>query len=666
VTKSKKRNELVEPSFIRRLANSVWLFPSILLLILIILTSLRISGSSIGIYNTSFYGGAKDSNLLLNGPESIRSDEWLVTTQLTIAQHAAGYPRVNPNIDSGRDMSVVGDAPYKDWSSVFKPQNLAFFILPFENAFAFKWWLLLYLVIASCYFFTLRILPGKKLFATIFSTAVGLSPFLFWWYQTGTLACIFYGFFILILVMRVINEEKVRFLENLRLRYSYLAYVIGLAYLVSCFALILYPPFQIPVAIATAFLGTGLFLAAYGSRKKLVSRDSLVKLAILLSGVVVALVIVFAFFHTRENVVNAITNTVYPGKRTVQTEGNSGYEILSTFLQPQLQRISRAAHYFTNQSEASNFVLLLPFLFIPGCFFLYKEYAQTRRINWPLLSVQLCILLFLAYLFVPVLSPLYKLFGLNKVANVRLFIGLGFAGVIQLLLIVKSLENLKTPAKKLNAWAGLYTMVCAIVLACISLYARTKYPEFIHSPLLIGFFGLFFCALIFCFLSRRSLLGALLLFLFSAGCVYKIHPLYRGMGPIYDSAVIQAIDNVSMPDDSWAALDSLYYENFPAIANRDSLSGVKPYPDVAFWRKVAGAKDDYYYNRYAHVIFNEGIKSDFVLGSPDSFQVRFACTAFIEKNLDYALSTHPLDLPCIREVKEVHYPALTFYIYKVD
>jgi hypothetical protein len=666
VARQKATKKAEKPALSRSLIQNVWFFPAVLSLFLVLLTCLRISGSSIGIYNTTFYGQSKDPALLLNGPESIRSDEWLVTTQLTMAQHAAGYPRVNPNIDSGRDMSVVGDAPYKDWSSLFRPQNLAFFVLPFENAYAFKWWLLLYLVITSCYFFTLRILPGKKLFAAIFGTAVGLSPFLFWWYQTGTLACIFYSLFILILVMRIINGEKIRFLGSVGARYSYLGYTIGLAYLVACFALILYPPFQIPIAIVTAFFGIGLFLDSYGSKRVLLSRESMLKLSVFLASIVMALVIVFVFFHTRQSVVSAITNTVYPGKRTVQTEGSSGYEILSTFLQPQLQRLNRAANYYTNQSEASNFILLLPFLFIPGCYLLYKEYRKDRRLNWPLLSIQLCIILFLAYLFVPAFKPLYRLFALDKVANVRLFIGLGLAGVIQMLLILKSLEVLKLPTKKLNIGAGLYVLVCAITVAWVGLYARTKYPEFIRSLLLIGSLGFLFCSIIFCFLSRRALLGSIIFLLFSIGCTYRIHPVYRGMGPLYNGDIIRVIDRVSKPGDSWAALDSLYYENFPAIANRDALSGVKPYPDVSFWRQVAGSKDDYYYNRYAHVIFNEEIKSDFVLGSPDSFQVRFACTPFIKQNLDFALSTHQLNLPCTREVQEVHYPALTFYLYKVD
>src|ERR1700739_4063629 len=94
---------------------SIWLFPLLLTLALGFLTVFKINGSSIGIYHEFFYGGSKDSNLILGTPRSIRSDEWVVNTQMTIAQKNAGYPRINKNIGNGQDMSVILDVPYKEW-----------------------------------------------------------------------------------------------------------------------------------------------------------------------------------------------------------------------------------------------------------------------------------------------------------------------------------------------------------------------------------------------------------------------------------------------------------------------------------------------------------------------------------------------------------------------
>src|SRR5579871_4522235 len=169
---------------IKRLFKSTWFFPLMLLVPLILLTVFKISGTSEGIYQQYIYGNSRDANLLFGHPQPIRSDEWMYTTQLTIAQSQAGYPRINKNLGRGKDMSLIGDVPYKDWSSIFKPENLAFFAIPLANAFAFKWWLLLYLLIVSCYFFTLRLFNGRKLFAALFGLAIGFTPFIFWWYES--------------------------------------------------------------------------------------------------------------------------------------------------------------------------------------------------------------------------------------------------------------------------------------------------------------------------------------------------------------------------------------------------------------------------------------------------------------------------------------------------
>lgn len=652
------------------LIRSVWLFPVILTLIILSLTLLRVSGTSIGTYREVLYGKGNDPSLIINHPSSIRSDEWLVTTQLTIAQNAAGYPRVNPNIDTGRDMSVVGDAPYKEWSAAFKPQNLAFFVLPFENAFAFKWWILLYGLLISCYFFALHIFKNRRLFASLFSLAISFSPFVFWWYTTGTLAPLMYGFILLLLAVRIISGKPVRLLKHQRLLYSQIIYILVLAYVLACFALVLYPPFQIPIAIAVAFCIIGQIIQKYGLSRTFL-KDSLTALIIFSAGAVLASAVVLTFVQTRSNVVTAINNTVYPGKRTVKVRGNSGYEILSTYLQPQLQRSNRAANYYTNQSEASNFILLLPFLFLPGFLLLLMEYLQKKRVNWHLLSSQLCASLFLAYLFIPFLRPLYHLIFLDKVANTRLFIGLGFIGAIQLLYILKSLDAIELKRSVLTAGAGVYSLVVLFVLVMVGQATRTNYPKFIYSWLLIAGLAIFFSTIVFSFLSKRQLLGVILLFAFSFVSIAKIHPLYQGLGPYYHGKLSRAIESVSKPGDAWANLDGLVFENAPLFSNRDSISGVKPYPDINFWRQVEGPRGDFVYNRYAHVFFNSSMplaandSEQLHLTGLDSFSVQFGCTQFVEKYVNFALSTHRLDYSCIRQVDEVHYPAITFYIYKV-
>src|SRR3546814_4076929 len=59
----------------------------------------------------------------------------------------------------------------------------SFLLLPFGYAFAFKWWLMGFLLILSCYFFALALMPKRQGFAVGLSLALFFSPFVQWWYQ---------------------------------------------------------------------------------------------------------------------------------------------------------------------------------------------------------------------------------------------------------------------------------------------------------------------------------------------------------------------------------------------------------------------------------------------------------------------------------------------------
>jgi general stress protein CsbA len=281
--------------------------------------------------------------------------------------------------------------------------------------------------------------------------------------------------------------------------------------------------------------------------------------------------------------------------------------------------------------------------------------------------VQLCAMLFMFDLFVPGLHLLYKVTLLSQVQHGRMYIGLGFLGVIQLLLILQSLQKLKLKQRRLDLLAAVYAFACLIILIWAGLFTREHYPKFVHSLVLIGAAALFFDIILFCFLSRRLRLGVVLLLILTFASVFHVHPLYRGLGPIYNGDLSKTIDRVSKPGDAWVNLDNLIYENVAIASGRDSLSGVKPYPSLSFWRQVEGPRGDRVYNRYAHVLFSSDptLKENLHLIGPDSFEVKFACTPFIEKHVQYAMAVHSLNYPCVSEVAEIHYPTTTFYLYKI-
>lgn len=653
-------------TIIKKFPRGVWFFPVVLAIFFLGLSAFKISGTSVGTYHQIIYGdSAKDPDLLFGHPRPVRSDEWLVDSQITIAQSKAGFPRFNNNLGNGRDMSLAVSVPYKDWSAIFRPHNLAFFVLPLEYAFALKWWLLLYLLIISCYFFTLRILPRQCLFAALFATAIGLSPFFFWWYLSGTFAPMFYGFFIMILGMRVVNGEPVKFLEKRPLRYSYLIYIGALAYLVTSFALILYPPFQIPIAVVVSLFVLSYILAKHFN-DKLAWRELSRRVGILLAGLVISLGLIGLFVVSNRSAINAVTSTVYPGARLSSSGGINYLNIFDSFVQPQLESSVRGTHFFNNQSESSNFILLSPFLILPALALTFYEWRRHHRFDWLFGGIQLTVLLLFARIFLPYGNTFFHFMLLDRVPHERLLIGIGLANVLLILTFYKKLVELKVPRRLLWWTASIYGLACFTLVAALGFHISHQYPIFIsYAPKILILAG-GFCLIICLFLIRRGVLAAGLLLLFSFYSSFYVNPLYRGLGWIKDNDLFSRMQSVSKPGDTWAAADVIVFENFGLLANRDSISGIQQYPDLKLWRQASS--DETIYNRYSHVIFvsNPTWQEPLRLIQPDLFEVRISCSDFITKNVDYILDTSELNLTCLKLKDSVQYPAANFHIYQVQ
>lgn len=140
-----RRQAFRRPSFRVR---PVLAFPLVIFVLVFLATALRISGTSVGVYDYVLDDDPSDG-LALGQPRTVRSDEWAVNTPFTLSQTQNGFSMYDDNIGTGQDMAVVLDVPYADWSAVFRPQNMPFFILPSEFAFALKWWSLAALLLLA-------------------------------------------------------------------------------------------------------------------------------------------------------------------------------------------------------------------------------------------------------------------------------------------------------------------------------------------------------------------------------------------------------------------------------------------------------------------------------------------------------------------------------------
>lgn len=434
-----------------------------------------------------------------------------------------------------------------------------------------------------------------------------------------------------------------------------------LSYLLISFALILYVPYLVPIALVVAAYIIGYIL----NKSKTFNKNDWFNIAVpFIGAIVLAAGIGGIFIATHYSEIHTITNTSYPGKRDVLSGGSNVRDLLVTYLQPRLQAVGRGDHYIINQSESSSFILLPLFFILPAIGIIIWLYIKKRRIEWMLVCLVVVSALFAIHLFVPGVNMISKIFLLNLVPQLRLLVGLGLLGLIlstYTVLVIKSEFKL---TKNFIIIAFMYTIFYLILIIAAGIEVSLDYPAFISSKKLIFALAITSTAGLFFLLVGKLRLGLGVLAIFSIASIVNIHPLYVGLGPIYESEVTSKIDLLSDSTSSWAVANDIYLENIPQMSDRKAITGVNPYPSLNFWKKYSTNEE--IYNRYAHIFLTSNDAAPLILVQSDLFAVSLSCSRPINNTINYILSTTPLVGSCNKLIDKIVYPAKTFYFYSVN
>ena len=633
------------------IAKGPWLFPVILLLAVCVLAALRVHGSSVGVFETATQGrGYHDPNLLFGHPRGIRSDEASVATPLTVSQAKSGFHVVNPLFGLGEDMSVLYDSPYLEWSTLFKPQNWPFFVLPLEPAFAFKWWLFGAGLMAGCYFFLETLLPKRRLLNVVLSLSVFFSSMIQWWYVSATIVPLAWAFVACALLIRV-TEAKTR---GARL---WLA--AALAYAMACFALTFYPPFQIACGLAVAAVYAG-YLWQRGGKP----REWLANLRWPAVAGLVAVAVLGIFLATRLPVVRAIMGTSYPGHRVVQSGGFSINRILDGPFLAVLQSNRVAAHFDMNQSEASNFIMLWPALLVPSVYVMIVRRRERKRLPYLLIAVSVMLLVLAARMLLPLPAIVAKVLLLTSVPHQRLLLGMGLLGLVQIALLVR-----ERPARW-PWWLVIGTTAFAgLMFLAVGMRLHHYFPGLLPNYLFVVGPVVAVAAATWGLLSKRPVAGAAILLALGFATSAYVNPLYRGLAPITDSQLSRVLAQLPSAHDKseWVLLGGGTFTNFLPAQGVPSYSTTYLYPQLDLWHRYdpTGTYDQAY-NRYANMgfVINPDIPQ-FVSGSADSFVIRYDPCDPRFSDVKHVLAEAPTVSPCLAPITQVKEPAVTFYLYDV-
>ncbi len=578
------------PPAARRLQNidRAWIFPAVVLVLLVVLTALGLNGSSIA---TLSGGAAGDDSVLAGNPRAIRSDEFLVRTPFVAGQARRGFPSTAEIGVGEHDLTVLVDLPTRDWAMLFRPHQWAYGILPIDQAYAFDWWGLSAVLLLGTYGFLL-VLTGRWSWSAVGAVAFWASPFFHWWYLALSLAVAGYGLGgvgLLLASMRTGLSSRARWML-----------VAAAAYVSSCFALTFYPPFQMPLALVLIATAVGFVAQQVGEGRsdwRVVAQNTVVAGGV--TGAVFAL-----FVLTRMDTLSAIMNTAYPGERRIDGGGaNTGLLASSWFgLEFVQEPDAMRARVLANESEGSSFLLLGAFL-LPALPILWSRIAGPgRRLRGALIGTLVGFGLIAAHMFLSLPAFVAKVTLLDRVPADRAVIGLGLASLLVVVLVGSSMqEHLGelTTTRRLAAVAVSGLFATGYVLALGSRLMAADAPvgkKAILAAMLAvaAVVGLYFW---------RPLVGGAALALAGIVVSLSVNPLTVGLDTLTEAPLTVAIERIAADDGSGSRwLNTMEMSN-PAVAAAgvDDLSAVNLYPDHDAWELLdADGSEEEIWNRYSH------------------------------------------------------------------
>jgi hypothetical protein len=321
-----------------------------------------------------------------------------------------------------------------------------------------------------------------------------------------------------------------------------------------------------------------------------------------------------------------------------------------------LQRTSSTVGYFYNQSEASNFIAIWPYLLVPSLYAILKRF----RITWQTLLMYSVAGLILARLWLTPPDWLLRLFQIHNIPHPRLLLALGLIGLLQMLALWR--VGFRAPRLLAAASAviatGLQLIVGQTIIKLYPTYLSTIWPVIICS----GAVGI----IIYLALRRQMVAAAGLLLLLSLASTAAIHPIYRGLTPLTNSRLAEAVEAVDAESPGpWVVIDASELTNFVPALGISSFSATYAYPQPDLWKRFDPdpARFDVY-NRYAFALFTvRPLPSGLVENTPDSFYVRYDPCEGATVNIKHALAREPIESSCLELTRIVEYPAQTFYLY---
>ncbi|QKZ15636.1 hypothetical protein HU175_02395 [Spirosoma sp. KUDC1026] len=627
----------------------------------LLLSLAKIHAVSIPIWNQMMPDGGDPKRGVISGESRrIRMDDYAVMAPWILSQANRGMPQVNETI--GGEKAPVLVTPTNHFSAFFRMDYWGFFFLNVEQGYA---WAFNMRAVISIIGVTLLLLllTGNNFWLSVFGSLwLFLSSGSQSWTDIPTVM-IGSGSMTVVAVIYLLFGQH---------RSHIVIASIGLAYMSLYYAFVLYPPYQIPLAYLLVLLTAGYCLTNFNW--------SLVRMLLpvkigggILAGLSIGFVL-YQYFTDLKPTIDAITNTVYPGKRSEL--GGTGFVAnwFSEYFSWQYKDTLFPSNWL-NHCELSHYITFAPII-IPA---LLVVFALSRRFDWTLVLVSAFVIF--GYVWIEIGFPSWlantTLWSMSPTRRAQIPFGIG--NVFLTVLYLNFLPTVQLPRERKTI---LLTIGIAGVIAFIA------YAVHVNVNDSAGFFKtyqLFVPAAFFVGLGilllpvwqppYRTIIFAtgILLFLLPNA---KLNPISKGLSPITEHVLYRTVQEIHQrePNAKWVVFGGQFVSYMVTATGVDLLSGVKYTPP----RKILSvldptAKRDSAYNRYAHTVYNTYIdpqKPDTVIMAntfEDGYTVAMdPCSPRFKKlNVKYVVFDHevqPVEVRCMKLVSSLG----SLHIYRIN
>ena len=627
----------------------------------LLLSLAKIHAVSIPIWNQMMPDGGNPKRGVISGESRrIRMDDYAVMAPWILSQTNRGLPQENETI--GGNKSPVLVTPTNHFSAFFRTDYWGFFFLNPEQGYA---WAFNFRALISIIGVTLLLLllTGNKFWLSVFgSTWLFLSSGSQSWTDIPTVM-IGSGSLAVVSALYLLFGQRRKHIVFASL---------GLAYMSLYYAFILYPPYQVPLAYLLVILMVGYCITHF-NRHQINTQWPLKVAGGALAGLSAAFIF-YRYYTDLKPTIDAITSTVYPGKRS--EVGGTGFVAnwFSEYFSWQYKDTQFPANWL-NHCELSHYLTFAPII-IPA---LVVVFALSQRFDWTLVLLSAFVLF--GYVWIEIGFPSWlangTLWSMSPTRRTQIPFGIGNVFLTLLYLNFLTTVQLTPKSQKVLMTVGILGVVAFMVYAVNVNVADSE-----------GFFKayqLFLPAAFFAGLGvlllpmwqppyRTAIFGAgILLFLLPN---LTLNPVSKGLTPITEHVLYRTVQEIHQrePNAKWVVFGGQFVSYLVTATGVDLLSGVKYTPPRRILRVLdPTAKRDSAYNRYAHTVYNTYIdpqKPDTVVmvnTFEDGYTVAMdPCSPRLKKlNVKYIIFDHqpqPVESRCMKLVSSLG----SLQIYRIN